>query len=59
MDKKPIWTNFFGDLNMYQAKSGVISFSLGAEGGGVLGQQNKSCSEWSETWSGFGIFKIQ
>ena len=42
---------------MYQAKSGVISFSLGGGGGG--GQSKlQSCSEWPETQFGFRIYKI-
>ena len=54
LDKKNWDKNFFWGLNMYQAKSGVISFS----GGGGVVSKNQNCSEWSETWSCFGIFEI-
>ena len=35
-----------------------IPFTMEGGGGGVLGSQNQSCSEWCETWSHFGIFEI-
>ena len=39
-----------------QAKSGVISNLAGGGGGG---SKNKSCSEWWQTCSRFGIFEIR
>ena len=46
LDKKMFWGS-----NMYQAKSGVISFSVW--GWGVPGSKNQSGSEWPETCLGF------
>ena len=46
---------FFSGLNICQAKSAVISNSLYKGGGPEI----KSCSEWSETCSRFGISEIQ